>query len=91
MYVCDQLVDTDQTAYQMVHLVDTDVKMTKKMNMQFGYVTLQANEENSYVKKGQIIRAHEFHYSKADDTGKAFSISKENGRSWEGVHVKGKV
>lgn len=91
MYVCDQLVDTDQTAYQMVHLVDTDVKMTKKLNMQFGYVTLQAKEENSYVKKGQKIRAHEFHYSKADDTGKAFSISKENGRSWEGVHVKGKV
>lgn len=91
MYVCDHLVDTDETSYDMLHLVDTDVRMTKKLNMQFGYVTLTAKEDNAFVKKGEQIRAHEFHYSKADDTGKGFMISKQNKRSWEGVHIKDRV
>lgn len=91
MYVCDRLIETDDKTYSMTHLVDTDVKMTKKLNMQFGYVTLEAKEENAYVKKGWKIRAHEFHYSKADNTGDAFVITKQNGRAWEGVHIKDKV
>jgi cobyrinic acid a,c-diamide synthase len=75
----------------MANLVDTDVRMTKKLNMQFGYVTLTAKEDSAYVKKGQQIRAHEFHYSKADQTGEAFVISKQNGRHWDGVHIKDRV
>ena len=91
MYVCDRLIETDDKIYSMTHLVDTDVKMTKKLNMQFGYVTLEAKEENAYVKKGRKIRAHEFHYSKAENPGDAFVITKQNGRTWEGVYIKDKV
>jgi cobyrinic acid a,c-diamide synthase len=91
MYACDKLVETDGTIYSMANLVDTDVHMTKKLNMQFGYVTLTAKKDSVYVKKGQQIRAHEFHYSKADQTGDAFVISKQNGRHWDGVHIKDRV
>ena len=91
MYVCDQLVDTDGNSYPMAHLVDTNVQMTEKLNMQFGYVTLEAKESNAYLQKGQTVKAHEFHYSRADNTGESFLISKENGRSWEGVHIKDRI
>lgn len=91
MYVCNDLIDTDETVYPMTGLVDTDVHMTKKLNMQFGYVTLDAKEDNAFVSKGTKIRAHEFHYSKADNTGEAFIISKQNKRIWEGVHIKDRV
>lgn len=91
MYVCKNLMDTDGKKYPMTGLIDTDVQMTKKLNMQFGYVTLDAKEDNAFVKKGTKIHAHEFHYSKAEQTGEAFVIAKQNKRTWGGIHVNGKV
>ena len=91
MYACRNLVETDETEKPMLGLIDTDVRMTKRLSMQFGYVQMEALRDTAYFDKGTIIRAHEFHYSKAHQRGDAFSISKSTGRSWEGVYVQDHV
>ncbi len=48
----------------------------------FGYITLKANKDNMLCKKGEEIKAHEFHHYDADEPGDAFEALKENGKSW---------
>ena len=51
--------------------------------VRFGYVTLTANEDTLLCKKGDTIRAHEFHYFDTSHNGKAFTAEKTNGRQWQ--------
>ena len=72
----------------MLGLIDTDVHMTKRLSMQFGYVTLNALCDTAFFKKNTNIRAHEFHYSKADKRGDSCEIKKYSGKCWNGLYVK---
>ena len=49
----------------------------------FGYVTLEAREENLLCAAGEKIPAHEFHYYDTTDNGNAFRARKADGRSWD--------
>lgn len=88
MYTCQNLIDTDGSALPMLGLVPTDVQMTKKLSMEFGYVTLEALENTPFFDKGTQIRAHEFHYSKAVTRGTACRIKKLTGREWQGIYIE---
>ena len=56
----------------------------------FGYVTLEAREENLFCAAGEKIPAHEFHYYDTTDNGNAFRARKADGRSWDcGVAAPG--
>ena len=88
MYVCNHLVETDDSSMEMLGLIDTDVHMTKRLSMQFGYVTLNALYDTAFFKKNTNIRAHEFHYSKADKRGSSCEIKKYSGKCWNGLYVK---
>ena len=88
MYVCNHLVETDDSSMEMLGLIDTDVHMTKRLSMQFGYVTLNALCDTAFFKKNTNIRAHEFHYSKADKRGDSCEIKKYSGKCWNGLYVK---
>ena len=88
MYVCDHLIETDGSSQPMLGLIPTDVEMTKRLSMQFGYVTLQAQKDTAYFQAGDTIPVHEFHYSKAKKRGDVARMTKSTGRSWEGLYVK---
>lgn len=88
MYACRNLVETDDSERPMLGLIDTDVRMTKRLSMQFGYVRMEALKDTAFFDKGTEIRAHEFHYSKADRRGDACRMTKSTGRSWEGLYVQ---
>ena len=88
MYVCNHLVETDDSSMDMLGLIDTDVHMTKRLSMQFGYVTLNALCDTAFFKKNTNIRAHEFHYSKADKRGDSCEIKKYSGKCWNGLYAK---
>ena len=49
--VCNHLVETDDSSMDMLGLIDTDVHMTKRLSMQFGYVTLNALCDTAFFKK----------------------------------------
>lgn len=91
MYACDHLVETDGSAAPMLGLIDTDVHMTKRLSMQFGYVTLRARYDTAFFSEGTEIRAHEFHYSKAERRGESCEIRKYSGKSWTGLYARGNV
>ena len=91
MYVCDHLVETDDSLEEMLGLIHTDVRMTKRLSMQFGYVTMKALYDTAFFKKDTKIRVHEFHYSKADKRGDACEITKYSGKCWNGLYVKDKI
>ena len=49
----------------------------------FGYVTITAEKDNMLCRKGESIRAHEFHHYDAEDPGKDFTAEKANGKRWQ--------
>mgnify|MGYP000277097537 CR=1 FL=1 len=91
MYTCDQLVETDGSAMPMLGLIHTDVQMTSRLSMEFGYVTMEALRDTPFFDKGTQIRVHEFHYSRAAEKGDVCRMEKSTGRSWTGMYVEGNV
>lgn len=91
MYACEKLFETDGTSEAMLGLIPTNVRMTKRLSMQFGYVTLTALKDTAFFEKGTQIRAHEFHYSKADERGDVCEIRKYSGKNWTGLYVNENV
>ena len=91
MYTCENLIETDGSAMPMLGLIPTDVQMTQRLSMDFGYVTMEAQQDTPFFDKGTQIRVHEFHYSKAAKRGEVCRMEKSTGRSWTGMHVRGNV
>lgn len=91
MYTCENLIETDGSAMPMLGLIPTDVQMTPRLSMDFGYVTMEAQQDTPFFDKGTQIRVHEFHYSKAAERGEVCRMEKSTGRSWTGMHVRGNV
>ena len=87
----EQIAAADDSQEEMLGLINTDVRMTKRLSMQFGYVTMKALYDTAFFKKDTKIRVHEFHYSKADKRGDACEITKYSGKCWNGLYVKDKI
>lgn len=91
MYTCENLVETDGSAMPMLGLIPVNVEMTPRLSMDFGYVTMEAQQDTPFFEKGTRIRVHEFHYSKASQRGELCRMEKSTGRSWTGMYTKGNV
>ena len=74
------------SAYPMAGVIDGASFNTGKLQ-RFGYVTLTADTDNMLCRKGEQIRAHEFHYWDSDNTGNGFTARKLSGKSWQCVHA----
>lgn len=51
--------------------------------VRFGYTDMTAKEDNLLCKKGETLRAHEFHYYDVSDPGSGFTARKSSGVSWD--------
>ena len=91
MYTCENLIETDGSSMPMLGLILTDVEMTKRLSMDFGYVTMEAQQDTPFFAKGEKLRVHEFHYSRAAVRGEVCRMRKSTGRSWTGMYVQGNV
>lgn len=91
MYTCENLIETDGNALPMLGLIPTDVEMTKRLSMDFGYVTMEALCDTPFFAEGDRLRVHEFHYSKAAQRGEICRMTKTTGRSWTGMYVRKNV
>ena len=57
--------------------------------VRFGYITVRGETDGAFLKKGETIRGHEFHYWDSTDNGRDARAFKPDGkRSWECVHMK---
>ena len=57
----------------------------------FGYVTLQAKDNNLLCKAGEEIAGHEFHHWDCTNPGSDFIASKANGRCWDCAVVTDRI
>ena len=82
MYLLERYKDNDNT-YNWVGYLEGESALTSKLQ-HFGYVNLEAQEDNVLTPQGGKINAHEFHYSDSTNNGKCFSVKKASGRgAWE--------
>ncbi len=83
MYLHDELEDDMGKAWPMLGVVEGLSYKTPRLS-RFGYVTLTAQEDGLLARRGETLRAHEFHYWDSTQTGKAFRADKpQSTRSWE--------
>lgn len=83
MYLCQTISDiSGQKFYHGVGILPARCKMEKK-RVALGYVTATALVDNILVKKGTVLRGHEFHYSTAGgpDLIPAFLLKKTGGEN----------
>ena len=66
MYLSEAIVDSDGREYQMAGLFPTRVRMQKQLAA-IAYVEVEALADALWLRGGQRLRGHEFHYSTIDE------------------------
>lgn len=86
MYLHDTIFDSEKKPYKMAGVIHAGC-MKKERLVRFGYLTLNSKTD-SFLKKGEKIRGHEFHYYDSEDNGECAIAKKPVGtKSWECVHA----
>ena len=85
MYLHEIMEDSDKNEHSMVGIIKGKCRKTDCLQ-RFGYMEMTANRDNILCKKGDKIRAREFHYFDSDCNGNGFTAVK-NDRQWECVNV----
>ncbi len=91
MYLHDHIEDINGENVRMAGVINADAVKKDKL-VRFGYADLTAMHDSAYLKKGETIKSHEFHYWDSNDNGNGCLAEKPSRkRSWECVHAKGKL
>ncbi len=86
LYLHRELEGTDGKFYPMAGVLDTRAYRTEKLS-KFGYITLEAREDQLLGAAGTKTRGHEFHYWDSESCGESFHARKPAGkREWDCVH-----
>ena len=93
LYLMEELEGEDGNMYPMAGVFSGSGKREERLR-HFGYVTVQTGADSSYLKKGQQIRGHEFHYwhCQKDETEGAMEAKKPlGGKKWPAMRIKHQV
>lgn len=86
LYLHETLEDEKGKVFDMVGVIKGKAFNSHKLN-RFGYVTLTAEKDNLFCKKGETIAAHEFHYWDSENCGDGFKAQKPlSQRNWKCIH-----
>lgn len=72
--------------FRMSDVISGKVFETGRLK-RFGYAVMTAEKDSLLCKRGEKIRAHEFHYWDSTDCGDGFTAEKSDGRKWKCVHT----
>lgn len=87
LYLHRELEGMDGMRWPMAGVIDAEAYRTDRLG-RFGYITLEAREDQLLGKAGMKIRGHEFHYWESSGCGEGFHAVKPTGRrSWDCVWV----
>lgn len=85
LYLHRELEGSDGVFYPMAGVLDAKAYRTDKLG-RFGYITLEAEEDQLLGKAGTKVRGHEFHYWDSERCGESFHAKKPVGkREWDCV------
>ena len=86
MYLHRTLTTEDGVTYPMCNILPADCSYQGKL-VHFGYATIQ-EEKPLFLKKGETINGHEFHYFDSTENGMSCKAVKPTGkREWSCVHA----
>ena len=88
MYLHKTLKDENGNSYNMAGVIDKDIFYAGKL-VRFGYIEMLDKKE-VFLKKGSLIRGHEFHYYNSTDNGTDVKAVKPvTEKSWECCYTEG--
>lgn len=91
LYLHKSLEGADGRDYLMAGVLDARAYRREKLT-RFGYVTLEALEDQMILGQGMEIRGHEFHYWESESCGGSMRAKKPlRKRNWECVHGSGSL
>ena len=93
LYLLEELEGEDGNMHPMAGVFSGSGKREERLR-HFGYVTVRTGADSSYLKKGQQIRGHEFHYwhCQKDETEGAMEARKPlGGKKWPAMRIKHQV
>ena len=86
LYLSRSMEDINGNEYKLVGAIDSTSRKSDALH-RFGYIEMTARFDNLLCKKGERIRAHEFHYWESSDNGNSFTAKKPfREMSWDCVH-----
>ena len=74
MYLCRSLTDLNGEKFAMTGLIESESFMTSRPVI--GYLEARALHNNILCSQGEIIRGHEFHYSRMNCDSSAFEFTR---------------
>lgn len=84
MYLHEELTDAEGITYKLVGAIDGRCEYKGKL-VRFGYVNIKEKQTN-FLREGEYIRGHEFHYYDSTNNGDDCIIQKPvTGREYESV------
>ena len=86
LYLHESLKNQEGISFPMVGIFSGEAYQTEKLQ-RFGYIRMTAEKTNLLCKKGEILKAHEFHYYESPDCGTGFTAYKKDGRNWKCCHI----
>lgn len=87
MYLHEELEDQQGMVYPMVGIIKGHVRNQGRL-VHFGYIFMESKTDNSYMEKGESIKAHEFHYWDSSNNGTDFLAQKPSKKiGWECMHA----
>lgn len=91
MFLHDCMEDMEGLSHSGLGIIEGKAYRTDRLN-RFGYITLTANSDSWLMKKGEQIKAHEFHYFDSENCGNEFTAVKPvTQKSWQCINIKDNV
>lgn len=86
LYLHQTLEGSDGVDYPMAGVIEARAYRTEKLG-RFGYIEMEAKQDQLILKKGEKAKGHEFHYWESESCGAAIHAKKPlRKRSWDCVH-----
>lgn len=91
LYLHQELETKDHKSYCLSGVIPGRAFPTERL-LRFGYIEAFAREDIPFLKKGESIRGHEFHYWDSTNNGAGMEAIKPGGKkSWNCVHGEGNL
>ncbi|WP_243008957.1 cobyrinate a,c-diamide synthase [Clostridium sp. AM58-1XD] len=88
LYLQEELEGEDGRFYPMAGVLKGKGFRTGKLN-RFGYIELTAGKNGGFMKAGDTIRGHEFHYWDSTENGSSFHAEKPAGKKgWDCIRTE---
>ena len=91
MYLCRSLQDLQGNSHAMAGIIPADAVMTTRPKL--GYMEAVSLRKNILCEAGQVVRGHEFHYSRirSEDSHAFMMTRRRTGESYSGGYAKGNI